>query len=59
VCEDIAKNRLFVKSKIPDFERGMMPYTLSLKADIICEGHFGVFKGKQKVVEFIRSYITG
>jgi len=25
VCVDIAKNRLYVKSMIPDFERGMMP----------------------------------
>ena len=26
-------------------------------ADILCEGHFGVFKGKKKIEKFIRSYM--
>ena len=30
---------------------------LSLNADILCEGHFGVFKGKEKVADFIRSFM--
>lgn len=30
---------------------------LSLKADLLCEGHFGVLHGKDKVREFIRSFI--
>ena len=30
---------------------------LSLDADILCEGHFGVFKGKEKVATFIRSFM--
>ena len=30
---------------------------LSLEADILCEGHFGVFKGKKKVADFIRSFL--
>jgi hypothetical protein len=30
---------------------------LSLNADILCEGHFGVFKGKEKVAGFIRSFM--
>ena len=35
-----------------------LKFLLSLDADILCEGHFGVFKGKKKVEKFIRSYIT-
>lgn len=30
---------------------------LSLQADILCEGHFGVYKGKKAVQRFIRSYL--
>jgi len=30
---------------------------LSLEADILCEGHFGVFRGKEEVGEFIRSFL--
>lgn len=30
---------------------------LSLEADILCEGHFGVYRGKEDVREFIQSYI--
>jgi glyoxylase-like metal-dependent hydrolase (beta-lactamase superfamily II) len=29
----------------------------SLNADILCEGHFGVYRGKEKVAGFIRSFI--
>lgn len=30
---------------------------LELQADILCEGHFGVFRGKSEVEKFIRSYL--
>lgn len=30
---------------------------LELRADILCEGHFGVFRGKGQVEKFIRSYL--
>ena len=30
---------------------------LSLEVDILCEGHFGVYKGKNDVQQFIRSYL--
>ena len=30
---------------------------LELEADILCEGHFGVFRGKQEVTAFIRSFL--
>jgi glyoxylase-like metal-dependent hydrolase (beta-lactamase superfamily II) len=31
---------------------------MDLEADILCEGHYGVFKGKKKVRRFIRSYLN-
>ncbi len=30
---------------------------ISLQADILCEGHYGVFKGKGKVEDFISSFL--
>jgi len=31
---------------------------LSLEADILCEGHFGIFEGKNNVRDFIGAFIT-
>jgi len=45
-------------SNSEDYIRSLK-FLLSLNADILCEGHFGVFKGKKKVEAFIRSYILG
>jgi glyoxylase-like metal-dependent hydrolase (beta-lactamase superfamily II) len=30
---------------------------ISLKADILCEGHYGVFTGREEVERFIRSFL--
>ncbi|HPA15013.1 MAG TPA: MBL fold metallo-hydrolase [Desulfobacterales bacterium] len=30
---------------------------LTLKADILCEGHFGIFKGKKEIEKFIRRFL--
>jgi glyoxylase-like metal-dependent hydrolase (beta-lactamase superfamily II) len=30
---------------------------LGLEADILCEGHFGIYRGKDKVKQFIQSFI--
>lgn len=30
---------------------------LSLEADILCEGHYGIYKGKNEVKKFIRSFL--
>ena len=30
---------------------------LSLEADILCEGHFGIYKGKKKVRNFIKQFL--
>ena len=34
-----------------------LKFLLSLEADILCEGHFGVFKGKEEVADFIESFL--
>ena len=35
-----------------------LKFMMSLKADILCEGHFGVFEGKKKIEKFVRSYLS-
>jgi hypothetical protein len=30
---------------------------LTLEGDILCEGHYGVFKGKEEVADFIESFL--
>ena len=30
---------------------------LSLEADVLCEGHFGIFRGKEEVADYIRSFL--
>jgi len=30
---------------------------LSLKADILCEGHYGIFMDKEAVADFIESFL--
>jgi len=39
--------------------RKSLEFMLSLNADILCEGHFGVFKGRENIEKFIRSYMAG
>ncbi len=30
---------------------------ISLQADILCEGHYGIFRGKKEVADFIESFL--
>lgn len=39
-----------------DYVRSL-EFLLSLEADILCEGHFGVFSGRDKVRRFIESFL--
>lgn len=39
-----------------DYQRSLKRL-MDLGADILCEGHYGVFYGKEEVVEFIRSFL--
>jgi glyoxylase-like metal-dependent hydrolase (beta-lactamase superfamily II) len=32
-------------------------FMLELKADILCEGHYGIYRGRDKVHKFIRSFL--
>jgi glyoxylase-like metal-dependent hydrolase (beta-lactamase superfamily II) len=41
----------------PDDYRRSLNFLTGLQADILCEGHFGVYQGKDEVVRFIRSYL--
>jgi glyoxylase-like metal-dependent hydrolase (beta-lactamase superfamily II) len=43
-------------SNIEDW-RASMKEVLALRADILCEGHFGVFKGKDAVKQFINGQL--
>ncbi len=46
-----------LKSDPTDYMRSL-EFMLSLDADILCEGHFGVFRGREEVRRFIRRYLT-
>lgn len=37
--------------------RASLERLLALEADILCEGHYGIFRGKAAVAEFIRSFL--
>ena len=39
-----------------DYKR-CLQFILSLKADILCEGHFGIFRGKKEIDQFVRSFL--
>ncbi len=39
-----------------DYEASLA-FLLTLNADILCEGHFGIIKGKKQVADFIESYM--
>ncbi len=45
-----------LRSVRADYERSL-EFMLSLEADILCEGHFGVFRGKSSVRDFIESFL--
>jgi glyoxylase-like metal-dependent hydrolase (beta-lactamase superfamily II) len=45
-----------LRSVREDYEKSL-EFMLSLEADILCEGHFGVYVGKDRVREFIESFL--
>lgn len=45
-----------LRSDLQDY-RASLAYMLKLEADILCEGHYGIIKGKQNVSRFIESYL--
>lgn len=45
-----------LRSSRADYVRSL-EFLLSLEADVLCEGHFGVFAGREKVRRFIESFL--
>ncbi|MEQ8164334.1 MAG: Zn-dependent hydrolase, partial [Smithellaceae bacterium] len=43
-------------SNIEDWKKSMH-LLLGLEADILCEGHFGIYQPKRKVREYIENYL--
>ena len=39
-----------------DYKRSLK-FMIELKADILCEGHFGIYRGKNEISQFIRTYL--
>jgi glyoxylase-like metal-dependent hydrolase (beta-lactamase superfamily II) len=46
-----------LRSNRSDYRKSL-EFMLSLEADILCEGHFGVFIGKEKVRDFIEQFLS-
>jgi len=44
-------------SHVPTWRRSMEKL-LTLEADILCEGHFGIFQPKERVAAYIRRYLA-
>jgi glyoxylase-like metal-dependent hydrolase (beta-lactamase superfamily II) len=34
-----------------------LKFMMGLKADILCEGHFGIYKGRHHINKFIQSFL--
>jgi glyoxylase-like metal-dependent hydrolase (beta-lactamase superfamily II) len=47
---------LRLRSNRADY-RASLERLLALEADILCEGHYGIFRGKAEVAHFIRSFL--
>ncbi len=47
-----------LRSHEKDYQRSLK-LMLSLEADILCEGHYGVYQGKETVADFIKKFIMG
>jgi glyoxylase-like metal-dependent hydrolase (beta-lactamase superfamily II) len=41
-----------------DYMRSL-EFMISLEADILCEGHYGIYRGKDEVKKFISSFLSG
>ena len=42
----------------PGNYKNSLSFMLELNADVLCEGHFGIYQGKDQVEKFIRSYLN-
>ena len=46
-----------LKSNAKDYQRSL-ELMLSLEADILCEGHYGIYRGNKEVADFIKQFIA-
>jgi glyoxylase-like metal-dependent hydrolase (beta-lactamase superfamily II) len=46
-----------LKSNAEDYQRSLK-LMLDLDADILCEGHYGIFRGRERVDEFIKRLVV-
>jgi glyoxylase-like metal-dependent hydrolase (beta-lactamase superfamily II) len=46
-----------LRSNTQDYQRSLQ-LMLSLEADILCEGHYGVYRGKKAVAKFIKGFVA-
>jgi glyoxylase-like metal-dependent hydrolase (beta-lactamase superfamily II) len=46
-----------LRSNAADYRRSL-ELILSLEANILCEGHYGVYKGKKEVADFIKRFLV-
>jgi glyoxylase-like metal-dependent hydrolase (beta-lactamase superfamily II) len=44
-----------LQSNVEDYQRSLA-LMISLEADILCEGHYGIYRGKEEVMNFIRQF---
>lgn len=49
-------NEIILRSNRTEYEKSL-EFLMALDADILCEGHFGVYYGKEQVREFIESFL--
>lgn len=45
-----------LNSNAQDYQRSL-ELMLSLEADILCEGHYGIYRGKKEVADFIKQFM--
>ncbi len=48
----------FIPGAEPDTAKGSLKKLIELNADILCEGHFGIYEGKWEVKEYIECYLN-
>jgi glyoxylase-like metal-dependent hydrolase (beta-lactamase superfamily II) len=46
-----------LRSNSQDYQRSLQ-VLLALEADILCEGHYGVYQGKKTVADFIKGFVA-
>ena len=51
-----AKTYLGLLSNAADYQASLQRL-MDLDADVLCEGHYGIFRGKQDIVRFVRSFM--